>query len=68
MINIEKTNKKIRAMRQKKKIKVEDIAFALNVEKTTVYKWETYNLPNLDNLFALSKYLGCAVEDLVAYE
>ncbi len=56
---------KIKELREKKKLKQEDIAKELNIDRSTVAKWETgESTPRTDKLPILAKILDCTVNDL----
>lgn len=44
----------------------EDVAAALNVDRSAVAQWETGRAkPTFDNLVALAKLYGCTVDDFI---
>lgn len=43
----------------------EDVAFKLNVDRSTIAKWETgKSMPRADKLSLLAKLLNCSIDDL----
>ena len=61
------TGERIRKLRLKKKIRVTDICGFLGFESTqAVYKWQRgESLPTVDNLYALSRFLGVTVDEIL---
>ena len=61
------TGERIRELRQEQKIKVTDISRFLGFESTqAVYKWQRgESLPTVDNLYALSRFLGVTVDEIL---
>ena len=56
----------LKSLRMKRKLRQADIAKALNVDRTTVTKWETgESRPRVDKLLELSKVLKCSVDKLL---
>lgn len=56
----------IKILREEKGLKQEDIAEQLNINRSTVAKWETSNvLPRADKLIKLADILGCTVDELL---
>ena len=56
---------RIKELREKKKMRQEDLATRLNVDRTTVTKWETGETsPRTDKLPELAKALGCSINQL----
>lgn len=56
----------LKSLRQKRKLRQADIAEALNVDRTTITKWETGETkPRVDKLVELSKILKCSVDKLL---
>ena len=59
----------IRARREKAKMLQSDVALALNIDRSTVAKWETgANKPTADNLIKLSKLFKCSIDSLLKEE
>lgn len=56
----------LRQLRKIANLKQEDIAKDLNVDRTTVSKWETGEaMPPADKLIKMSKLFGCTVDELL---
>lgn len=56
----------IKILREEKGLKQKDIAEQLNINRSTVAKWETSNvLPRADKLIKLADILGCTVDELL---
>lgn len=56
----------IKEYRIKAELRQEDIAQRLNVDRSTVTKWETgVSTPTVDKLIAMSKIFGCTVDELL---
>lgn len=56
----------IQAKRNEVKLKQEDIARALDIDRSTVAKWETgRSLPRAELLVRLAKVLGCSIDELM---
>ena len=56
----------IQAKRNEVKLKQEDIARALDIDRSTVAKWETgRSLPWAELLVRLAKVLGCSIDELM---
>lgn len=56
----------IKILREEKGLRQEDIAKQLNINRSTVAKWETSNvLPRADKLIKLADILGCTVDELL---
>ena len=55
----------IREKREQKGLRQEDVAQALEVDRSTVAKWETGEaMPRSDKLPELAKILDCSIDDL----
>lgn len=61
------TGKRIKELRIKHNLKVEDIAKFMGFEsEQAVYKWQRGDsLPSLDNLYALSRLFETSVDDIL---
>lgn len=47
----------------------EDVAAAMNIDRSSVAKWESGEVkPRADKLPALAKLFGCTIDDLLATE
>ena len=56
----------IKEYRIKAELRQEDIAQRLNVDRSTVTKRETgVSTPTVDKLIAMSKIIGCTVDELL---
>lgn len=56
----------IQVKRNEVKLKQEDIARALDIDRSTVAKWETgRSLPRAERLVKLAKVLGCSIDELM---
>ena len=54
-------------MRKKAKIKQDDLALSMNIDRSTVAKWETgVSSPRAALLPKLAKVLGCTIDELMA--
>ena len=59
----------IRNLRKSKNMTQEELAFQLNVSRTTVTMWENgESLPRSNLLPKLAQILGCTVDDLLRCE
>ena len=57
------TGNRIRDLRKKNHMKVDDIGFE---SQQAVYKWQRgESLPSVDNLYALSRLFGTTVDDIL---
>jgi len=61
------TGNKIKELRIKHKLRVEDISEYMGFESTqAVYKWQSgKSLPTVDNLFALSRLFEVNIEEIL---
>ena len=59
------TGERIRDMLKAQGIKVSEVADKLLVTRYAVYKWQRGNLPDIDNLFRLSRLLGTRLSNIV---
>ena len=61
------TGARIRELRIQHHLKVSDISHYMGFESDqAIYKWQRGDaLPTVDNLFALSKLLGTAMDDII---
>ena len=67
VIDMQATGRNIESLRRKNHLKVVDVQdyFDFNTPQA-IYKWESgRSLPSLENLVALSKMYGCAIEDIL---
>ena len=56
---------KIKEKREQIGLRQEDVAQALDVDRSTVAKWETGEaMPRSDKLPELAKILGCSIDEL----
>lgn len=68
-VDMAEVGKRIKFFRKKKHISVSDLASFFDMYPQTIYKWERGDtLPNIDNLFALSRYLGVSIDLLLTGE
>ncbi len=69
-IDMERFGRKLREICREKKVSAGDLQKFLHLGSIqAVYMWfEGKRIPNLDNLFAISKYLGIRIEDLLEDE
>lgn len=67
-LNLKETGNRIKALRVNSGYSVEEIAEYMGFSSPqAVYKWEWgKSLPTVDNLFALSKLFGVAIERILA--
>lgn len=67
VIDVEKTGQRIRELRRERGISTQELSRYLGLAgREAVYHWEWGGcLPSVDNLVALSKYLGVLVEDIL---
>lgn len=57
---------RIKKCRQDVGLRQEDIAVRLNIDRSTVSKWESgAAMPRADKLTELAKVLGCTIDDLM---
>ena len=66
-LDIEATGNRIRELRKKRKLKVEEVADFMGFESTqAVYKWQRGDsLPTVENLYALSRLLDTPIEGIL---
>ena len=66
-IDLKVTGENIRALRENRGLTVRDLQVYFRFgEPQAIYKWQRgENLPSIDNVFALAKILGVAVEDIL---
>ena len=69
-IDLEKTGKNIERIRKEKGITIAQICTVMGFENPqSVYKWQRgTSLPSVDNLYALSRFLGTAMEEILVEE
>ena len=54
-------------MREARKLRQEDVAEALGIDRSAVSKWETGKaLPRAEMLFKLADLYNCTIDDLLA--
>ena len=59
----------IQVKRTEANLKQEDIARALDIDRSTVAKWETgKSLPRAEMLVRLAKVLRCSIDELMSVE
>ena len=70
VIDMRETGLNLTRLRRQRGIRVKDIQEALGFTTTVaIYKWERgETLPSLDNILALSRMLGCSIEDILVTE
>lgn len=60
---------RIRTYRQMQGLSQDELAEKLNVSRQAITKWENDNgVPDIDNLIALSKFMGITLDELVMGE
>lgn len=60
-----KTTLRVKELRERAGLTTTQLADRLNMERTTVYKWESgENRPTVDTLFRLAEFFHCPVDDL----
>lgn len=65
-MDLQEFGKRLRYIRQKRNLKVAQIAEALHVTRNTAYKWEQGKaLPSIETLFGLAKVLNVSVDWLL---
>lgn len=65
-MDLQEFGKRLKYIRQKRNLKVQQIAEALHVTRNTVYKWEQGKaLPSLPTVFELAKILNVSVDWLL---
>ena len=57
--------KKLKERRRKLQISQKGLAQILNVDRSTVAKWETGTMPRADKLPAIARALNCSVDELL---
>ncbi|MBQ9277979.1 MAG: helix-turn-helix transcriptional regulator [Lachnospiraceae bacterium] len=69
-INVKKTGENINRIRKEKDVSVEEIKNYMGMHSpTAIYKWfRGETLPSIDNLVALSAFLGVAVDEMIVRE
>ncbi len=67
VLDAKATGARIRELRKERHLKVDDIARFMGFESSqAIYKWQRGDsLPNIDNLYALSKLFGTSVDDIL---
>ncbi|MGI6781722.1 MAG: helix-turn-helix domain-containing protein [Acholeplasmataceae bacterium] len=67
VINLEKTGKNIKRLREEKNLTVRDLQEVLGFESPqAIYKWQWgESLPTIDNLVILAKIFGCQIHDIL---
>lgn len=56
---------KIKSLREEKGLTQEQLAQKLNLDRSTIAKWETGEaMPRADKLPVLAEVLGCSISDL----
>ncbi len=67
VIDPKKTGARIRQLRIKSHLKVDDVARFMGFETgQAIYKWQRGDsLPSIDNLYALSRLFGTTVDDIL---
>lgn len=66
IIEMEKTGKNLKDLRESRKIKVSELSSFLLVSPQAIYKWERGEaLPSLDNAFALTVLYGVDFSHLI---
>lgn len=58
-------HKKLQQLRKARGLSQEELADQLAVSRQAISKWEVGEIPNLENLIKLSRFFGCALDDLV---
>ena len=58
----------LKKRRQELKMSQQTFAQEMNVDRSTVAKWETGTWPRADKLVSIAKILGCSVDDLLRDE
>lgn len=57
----------LKSLREQAKLTQEDIAYKLNIDRSTIAKWETGEaMPRADKLPQLAQILGCTIDELFA--
>lgn len=57
---------RIRELRKAKKLSQQELAARLNIDRSTIAKWETgTNSPRTDKLRQLAEVLDCSLEELL---
>lgn len=66
-LDLKATGERIGALRKQRGITVKELAEFMGFhEPKAVYKWQKGEcLPTVDNLYALSRYLGVAIEEIL---
>ena len=67
IINPVATGARIKELREQNHLQVSDISRFMGFESDqAVYKWQRGDaIPSVDNLYALSKYFGTTMEDII---
>ena len=67
VIDLQKTGENIHRLREERKLSVRDLQIYFGFEEpAAIYRWQRGdNLPTLDNMVALSKLFGVAIEDIL---
>lgn len=57
----------LKSLREQAKLTQEDIAYKLNIDRSTIAKWETGEaMPRANKLPQLAQILGCTIDELFA--
>lgn len=55
----------LKSLRDQAKLTQEDVAVKLNIDRSTIAKWETGEaMPRADKLPQLARVLGCTIDEL----
>lgn len=65
-VEMDKVGSRIREIRKKKHIRMSEMEEFFGLYPQTMYKWERGDtLPNVENLIALSNFLGVSIDRLL---
>lgn len=68
IIDVEATGKNLCRLRIEKGVSVIELSQFLGLSERAIYKWQRgETLPSIDNLLALSLYLGTPIEEILVY-
>lgn len=70
IMDTDKTGENLKQLRKNAGLRVQDVRESLGMESVqSVYDWEGHRkLPRIENILALSRLYGVAVETLLAYD
>lgn len=68
-INMEETGKRIIEFIKESGFTIKQVSLYMGVSPQAIYKWRDGKaLPDVENLYILSKFLGCKIDDFIVAE